>query len=80
MQLVSRGTAAFGAVKKKLLHLAAEPLIDVTPLPINIAIDKEKMHVIFGRSHLYPASAGRTLSTYIDNQNAIVIKVSTVSD
>ena len=75
VQLVSRGAAAFGAVLTKLVHIDKMPKIDAVPLPINIAVDMDKMHVIFERNRLYTCMEKRNLTTFTNNQNAIAIKV-----
>ncbi|CAB4028033.1 mediator of RNA polymerase II transcription subunit 37a-like [Paramuricea clavata] len=75
VQLVSRGAAAFGAALTGLVQVGKMPRIDAVPLPISIAVDMDDMHVIFERNRLYPCIEKRTLTTYTNNQNAIVIEV-----
>lgn len=75
VQLVSRGAAAFGAVLTNLVAIDKMPKIDVAPLPISIAVDMDEMHEIFERNRLYPCRETRVLTTFTNNQTAIVIKV-----
>jgi molecular chaperone DnaK (HSP70) len=77
VQLVSRGAAAFGAALTGLVQVGKMPRIDAVPLAISIAVDMDDMHVIFERNRLYPCIEKRVLTTYTNNQNAIVIKVGT---
>ena len=79
VQLVGRGAAAFGAALTRLVQVGKMPRIDAVPLPISIAVDMDDMHVIFERNRLYPCDEKRVLTTYTNNQNAIVIKVGTAS-
>lgn len=75
VQLVSRGAAAFGAALARLVEVEHMPKIDVTPLPISIAVDMDDMHVIFKRNHLYPCTTNRMVTTFTDDQTAIIVKV-----
>ena len=75
VQLVSRGAAVFGAVLTNLVAIDKMPKIDVVPLPISIAVDMDEMHEIFERNHPYPCKEKRVLTTFTNNQTAIVIKV-----
>jgi molecular chaperone DnaK (HSP70) len=58
-----------------LLQISKTPRVDAVPLPISIAVDMDEMHEIFERNRLYPCIETRNLTTYTNNQNAIVIKV-----
>lgn len=76
VQLVSRGAAAFGAALTGLVEVNKMKLIvDAIPLSISIAVDMDKMFVVFARNDLYPCIQYPELTTFTNNQTAIVIKV-----
>ena len=51
------------------------PHVDTIPLPIKIVADHDNMHVVFERNQLYPCTQNVNLTTYTDNQTAIVIQI-----
>ena len=75
IQLVSRGAAAFGAALTHLVEIQNMPEIDVTPLPINIAVDMDDMYEIFSRNTLYPAFTMKKVTTFTNEQTSVVVKV-----
>jgi molecular chaperone DnaK (HSP70) len=52
-----------------------QPHVDAIALPINIVVDYDNMHEVFERSRLYPCTANVNLTTYTNNQTAIVIEI-----
>ena len=75
IQLVSRGAAAFGAALTHLVEIQNMPEIDVTPLPIKIAVDMDDMYEIFSRNTLYPAFTMKKVTTFTNEQTSVVVKV-----
>ena len=49
--------------------------MDIIPLPIKIVTDHDNLSEVFERSRLYPCTEKVNLTTYADNQTAIVIKI-----